>query len=121
MIEYTEQVRGRTFYAAYEKGSPIGFISIKENNEFTAEIYVIGVLPAYHRQGTGKALIHQAEKVLREKRYRFLTVKTLSDAHPDENYGRTRAFYRGTGFYPLEELKDLWGEQNPCLIMVKSI
>jgi hypothetical protein len=25
------------------------------------------------------------------------------------------------GFRPLEEFTDLWGEQNPCLQMIKSL
>ena len=52
---------------------------------------------------------------------KFLIVKTLGDSHPDNNYKRTRGFYNKVGFYPLEEIKEIWGEENPCLIMVKSI
>jgi len=36
-----------------DESNPLGFISIKENNPYTAEIYVMGVLPDYHNQGIG--------------------------------------------------------------------
>jgi ribosomal protein S18 acetylase RimI-like enzyme len=51
----------------------------------------------------------------------YLQVKTLSPAHPDKNYAKTRAFYHALGFRPLEEFPDLWGEQNPCLQMIKYL
>lgn len=35
-------------------------------------------------------------------------------------YARTRAFYEGVGFLPLEERLDLWAG-NPCLFMVKAL
>ena len=50
-----------------------------------------------------------------------LQVKTLSESHPDAGYAKTRAFYRAMGFHPLEEFKTLWGEANPCLLMVKKL
>ncbi|MGH4139155.1 hypothetical protein [Clostridium sp.] len=33
----------------------------------------------------------------------------------------TREFYKNVGFCPLEEIKEIWGDKNPCLIMVKTI
>ena len=36
-------------------------------------------------------------------------------------YAQTRAFYLAMGFRPLEELRKLWDEANPCLIMVKRL
>lgn len=48
-------------------------------------------------------------------------VKTLGESHPDKYYKLTREFYNRCGFYPLEEIKEIWGEENPCLIMVKAL
>lgn len=45
-------------------------------------------------------------------------VKTLGESHPDVYYEKTRRFYKKAGFYPLEEIKEIWGEQSPCLIMI---
>ena len=50
----------------------------------------------------------------------FLQVKTLGPSHPDPGYARTRQFYAGVGFQPLEEITGLW-PGNPCLIMIKTL
>jgi ribosomal protein S18 acetylase RimI-like enzyme len=48
-----------------------------------------------------------------------MQVKTLGPSRPDEHYAKTRAFYEALGFRPLEEFKQIWDENNPCLVMVK--
>jgi hypothetical protein len=48
-------------------------------------------------------------------------VKTLSDVKPDDAYAKTRSFYAEMGFRPLETIVEIWGETNPCLIMVKAL
>jgi hypothetical protein len=50
-----------------------------------------------------------------------MSVKTLGPSHPDGGYANTRRFYRACGFLPVEELHGLWGEGNPCLVMVKPL
>lgn len=99
----------------------VGFLTLKEHNEYAAEIHVIGVRPELHRCGVGRALVTEAEKVLCERGIEYLQVKTLSSSHPDENYARTRRFYFAMGFRPLEELIEFWDEENPCLLMVKRL
>lgn len=99
-----------------------GFISVKVHNDYAAEIYVIAVRESRHRQGIGRALIQAAQDWLLESSdVEFLQVKTLGPSRPDANYERTRLFYESMGFRPLEELKTLWNEANPCLLMVKAL
>lgn len=62
-----------------------------------------------------------AEDHLRAAGVGFLQVKTLSPTHPDPFYARTRQFYQSMGFQPLEEFPTLWGEANPCLLMIKHL
>ena len=62
-----------------------------------------------------------AEAWLREQAVEYLQVKTLGPSREDAGYARTRAFYIALNFRPLEELKQLWDEHNPCLIMVKRL
>jgi GNAT superfamily N-acetyltransferase len=81
----------------------------------------MGVLPEYHRGGIGRRLVAAAEAWLRGQAVEYLQVKTLSPAHPDPGYSRTRAFYQALGFRPLEEFPLLWGAETPCLLMVKGI
>ncbi|UCH88943.1 MAG: GNAT family N-acetyltransferase [Thermoplasmata archaeon] len=119
--KYIQGVRDRIFFAVFDNDITIGFLCLKENNQFTAEIYLIGILEEYQRRGIGHKLLLKAENYLREHDYRLLMVKTLSETDKDENYQGTREFYRNQGFYPLEERVDIWGEDNPCLIMVKVI
>jgi GNAT superfamily N-acetyltransferase len=81
----------------------------------------MGVNPNYHRRGIGRALISSAVKWCWEHGYEFLQVKTLDKSHPDKNYACTRKFYEAMGFRPLECIPELWGKDNPCLIMVMYI
>lgn len=109
------------FFAAIDRTMPLGFIVMKENNQYTTEIYVMGVLPDHHGQGIGKALFKRVYSWAREEGYGYLQVKTLDESHPDINYAITRNFYFSVGFRPLECLPELWGKENPCLIMVQHI
>lgn len=119
--EYVEGVKKTTFLTAKIKSTEIGFISLKEHNNYTGEIYVMGILKEFHRRGIGKKLTDYAAMILKNENKKFMTVKTLSSSHPDKNYQKTRKFYRAMGFFPLEEFKELWGEESPCLFMVKKL
>lgn len=109
-----------TFLAFVDK-NPVGFLAAKQHNKYAAEIHIIGVFPDLHRNGIGRTLLTKTEEFLRQNGTEYLQVKTLSSSHPSEEYARTRAFYMGMGFRPLEEFKELWNEENPCLLMVKSL
>ena len=109
-----------TLVAALD-GETIGFLTLREHSEHAAEIHVMAVRPGLHRHGVGRALLARAEEYLRERGIEFLQVKTLSDRHPDTSYAQTRAFYSAMGFRPLEEFPELWGPENPCLQMIKSL
>ena len=110
-----------TFLARDESGEAIGFLTVKQHYPESAEILVMGVLPDRHRQGSGRALVAAAEAWLREQGTRFLQVKTQGPAVVNADYERTRAFYTGVGFIPLEEMLDLWDADNPALILVKAL
>ena len=121
IIEYVNNVENTIFLTAYELEKPMGFISLKLNNEYTAEIFVMGIIEEYHQKGIGKNLVSDSEKILRERNYKYLMVKTLGESHPDIYYKKTRAFYSKLGFYPLEEIAEIWGKENPCLLLIKNI
>ncbi len=119
--QYIEAVATLPTFVAEVDGQAVGFISLKQHNPYAAEVYVMGILPTHHRQGIGRKLLKQAKAYLRGEGVEYLQVKTLSPTHPDPHYARTRLFYEGVGFRPLEEIPDLWDEGNPCLIMIKAI
>jgi GNAT superfamily N-acetyltransferase len=99
----------------------IGLTTLVSHGSYAAEVYVMGVLPDYHRHGVGRTMLQAAEARLARSGVEFLQVKTLSPAKPDDGYEKTRAFYLAYGFRPLHEFPLLWGADNPALLMVKTV
>jgi GNAT superfamily N-acetyltransferase len=97
------------------------FLSLKLHSPEAAEVYVMGVRRELHGRGLGTALLEAAEEHLRNRGLTYLQVKTLGPSHPSEGYAQTRRFYLSRGFAPLEELRGLWDEDNPTLILVKHL
>ena len=119
--QYIEEIDHLPTFLAQAGVETIGFLSLKQHNPHAAEIYVMGVQPAWHRTGTGRALVEAAQDWLRAQNVDYLQVKTLADTHPDLLYARTRAFYESMGFKPLEVFPTLWDTDNPCLLLVKVL
>jgi ribosomal protein S18 acetylase RimI-like enzyme len=121
ILHYTTEIDDLPTLLACDAGRVIGFASLKQHTPYSAEIYVMGVLPEAHRKGIGRALINEAQEWLTHRGLEYLQVKTLGPSQPDANYAKTRSFYEAVGFRPLEEFKQLWDEHNPCLVMVKKL
>jgi ribosomal protein S18 acetylase RimI-like enzyme len=121
ILEYEQAIGQLPTFLAKSGGSVMGFLSLKQHNSFSAEIYVMAVHPEAQHGGMGRALAEAAEAHSRELGVEYMQVKTLGPSRPDEGYTRTRAFYAALGYRPLEEFPQIWGEQNPCLIMVKKL
>lgn len=120
--EYVQKVKEIPYYAALDiKGKCIGFFSIKIHYQHTGDIFVCGVLPEHQHNGVGKALYHAVEKLFIQNDCKYVIVKTLSDVVNFEPYAQTRRFYKSIGFEPLITLTEMWDEENPCLIMFKSL
>jgi len=100
---------------------PVGVLLAERHFPQSAEIHFLAVDPRVHRNGAGRALVHALEADLVADGCVLLQVKTLGPSHPDAGYALTRKFYLSMGFLPVEELPDLWGPQNPCLIMIKAL
>ena len=120
-MDYIAGVKDKPFYAVFNNGEAVGFVSIKVHNAFTAEIYVMGILEDYHRKGIGRQIVKICEAYCYRNNMEFLTVKTLDEKNPDEYYRKTRLFYESMGFKPLEVFPLLWDESNPCLFLAKYI
>ena len=121
LLQYVEEIKKLPTLLAVVGDEYAGFLSFKQHNKYTAELYVMAIYPKYHRQGIGRALIHHTESILCQQGFEYWQVKTLAPSHPSPFYGRTRDFYQAMGFRPLEEFTKLWGEDNPCLIMIKYL
>ena len=99
----------------------IGFVTLRETSADALELHVMGVLPSWHRRGIGRALVERAASYARAEGYSLLHVKTLAPSDPDPGYAATRAFYASVGFRPLEVLPQVWGPENPCLLLVRPL
>lgn len=119
--DYVAEVGALPVFAVGADGRDAGFVALRESFEHACEIYVMGVMPALHRRGMGRALMQAATDFATSHGYRVLYVKTLGPSRESEHYAATRMFYEATGFVALEELEGVWGQGNPCLIMVKPL
>jgi N-acetylglutamate synthase-like GNAT family acetyltransferase len=121
LLDYEKQIDKLPTFLAKVEVQVVGFLSLKQHNPFSAEIYVMGVRAETQRGGLGRALVEKAETHARGLGIEYLQVKTLGPSSPDPGYAKTRVFYEAMGFRPLEELKQIWDENNPCLILVKRL
>ena len=118
--EYIQNSKTMPFWACLDEDKPIGFIALKVTSEFTAEIYVMGVLKEYHRTGIGRLLYDTFEQYVREQGYEFIQVKTVKKGYYKE-YDITNSFYEKLGFKEFECFPTLWDEWNLCQVYVKYI
>jgi GNAT superfamily N-acetyltransferase len=121
IVHYSTEIDILPTFLAFEGKHVVGFVSIKQHNPYSAEVYVMAVLPEEHHKGIGRLLINHSQDWLKSKGVQYLQVKTLGSSHPDKSYAVTRLFYEVVGFIPLEETTQIWDEHNPCLIMVKKL
>ena len=121
ILRYETEIDILPTFLAIAASRTIGFLSIKQHTLHSAEVYVMAVLPEAHHKGVGRSLMGHAHEWLKRQNIQYLQVKTLGPSDPDESYAKTRLFYEAVGFIPLEEFKQIWDEDNPCLIMVKKL
>lgn len=121
LLAYVDKIEYLPTYTAVVADTVVGFLSVEKHFAESAEIHVMGIMPELHRMGIGRALQEKAEFDLKAQGVKFLQVKTLSPSSANEDYAKTREFYLSMGFSPLEEMPTLWGAENSCLIMVKSL
>ena len=121
IIDYAGAAGEGPTFVAEAGGEAVGFMTLKPTSAHAIEVHVMAVLPHEHRRGVGRALVERAAAYARADGYALLHVKTLAPSDPDLSYAATRAFYAAVGFVPLEELPQVWGPENPCLLMVRTL
>jgi GNAT superfamily N-acetyltransferase len=121
--EYVDKARTLLNVVALDDvtGEVVGVCLVIRHNPVAAEIDLLAVPRDRHRHGIGRLILEHLEPELRADGVRLLHVKTRGQSVPDEGYARTLAFYEGTGFIAMEERTDIWGPDNPCLILVKPL
>ncbi|MBD3278528.1 MAG: GNAT family N-acetyltransferase [Candidatus Aegiribacteria sp.] len=121
IVEYVESVKELPFITLTLSDRAVGFCALRINYDISADLYVLGILEDFHGMGMGTRMVEFIQDYCRDKGIRYMTVKTLSEKHPDTNYIKTRKFYEKCGFRPLEDFPELWGENSPCLYMLKEV
>lgn len=71
--------RDMPFFAAFDETKVVGFVALKVHNKYTVDMYNLGVLEEYHRQGIGHALLMAVESYSKENGYKFITVLYETD------------------------------------------
>ena len=108
-----EDIKNKLFLAAELDGKIAGSVRVESLNESVAYLSRFSVLPEYHKFGTGKKLINEVFRILKEKNVRELYLHTSLDV----TY--LISFYESCGFtvesvsedrgYKRAKLKkDLW-------------
>jgi GNAT superfamily N-acetyltransferase len=109
----------RDVFAVWKAGQYVGAIALKYHFHRTAEIWWMGVKPAFHRQGIGSRLFQSARAHSLGKGCSRMIVNTISERSPDRSYARTRRFYQALGFEPLFEEKE--DQPNPMLWLMVEL
>ena len=117
IVDYGRDLENLDGFVAQDGDELIGFVGLKRYLNKSVEVNVMGVLPEHRNKGIGTLLLNQVEESLADN-IRLLHMKTLAPSHPDSNYKETRAFWEAKGFIPMDA-HELWGEENPCQVMVK--
>lgn len=108
-------------YIAESDGVRRGLLLLKYHGRTSAEIYWMGVAPAYHRQGVGRTLMKAAIDDACKRSVRYLFVATLHPVVAYEPFLRTRRFYEAMGFEYVHEEHFTADPENPIAYYLKPL
>ena len=121
IVDYVGDIGRMPTFVAIDRDAIVGFITLNRHFEHAAEMHVLGLLPAYHRQGLGRRLVDACERWLASEGVEYVQVKTIAPSKDCKPYAQTRAFYLSMGYRMLEEFPKLWDPSNPCVILLKYL
>lgn len=117
---YVHDSRSMQNVLAYDGPHVVGVLLLNRHFPTSAEIHLVAVAPEHRSQGVGRALVAEAERVLRVGGATYVQVNTVGPSHPSPEYAQTRGFYAAVGFAPVVELLDYW-PGIPQLIQIKHL
>lgn len=117
---YALGVRSKTNIAARVNGKLVGLLSMDFPYPTNSNIYWMGILREFQREGIGQLLLNAASQRAKDSGAKTMTVETLAETESDENYLKTYRFYDACGFSPLFNLKPQGYEWN-MVYMIKVI
>ena len=121
IVEYGQAAEELPTFVAEDGEALVGFVALKQTSGQAMELHVMAVCREWQGRGVGRRLVEAAAGFARAAGCSLLHVKTRGPSKPDANYAATRAFYQAVGFIPLEELPEVWGPDNPCLLLVRPL
>jgi ribosomal protein S18 acetylase RimI-like enzyme len=83
----------------------------------TYDLYWLAVDPTAQKQGAGRALVREVQRVLGARGARLLVVETSS--RPD--YAGTRAFYLATGYAETARVKDFYAPADDRIMLTTRL
>jgi XTP/dITP diphosphohydrolase len=119
--QFCREVRDLPMWVARKGNGVAGLATVQQHFPAAAELHLIAVRAEHHRAGLGQRLLAEIEAYLKTQAARVLTVKTLAPSAGDQFYAGTHRFYAVQGFVPLEVFPTVWNEENPCLLMAKTL
>ena len=102
---YIRNIVDREVLAGTIDGRSLGLIALEHHFAVTCNIWWLGVSPAAHRRGLGRALVERAAEHARARGCRRLAVETMSPRARSPEYELTRRFYEAVGFVPFVEIE----------------
>ncbi len=118
---YFAGLAGLTCLGAFTDGGEcIGMAALRLHFGTTLEIWWMGVDPAFHRQGIGRALMDAAADHARHSGCRDMVLMTLGEESDDAGYAATRKFYLAQGFRPLMPEHMAHGD-DPLVWMIRNL
>ena len=108
-------------YAAYLGDEILGFSVVKAHNEKIADVYKIGIVKDYHRNGIGKVLLSAAEDYAREHGFDYIMVRLPAAPKKGSPLEGTCGFFADCGYMPFDRFRELKNELDQKLCLAKFI
>ena len=110
--EYINSSQTMPFWAAYKNDTPVGFITLKETSQYSAEIYVMGVLKECHQQGIGTMLWEAFLNYAKANGYEIPFIRNLDF----ENWNVFPHF--GMNGIPVRSMSNIFCKQECSMIWI---
>ncbi len=108
-----------TSYVAEQDGRPVGWVCFGPAPCTLAsyEVYWIVVSPERQRQGIGRRLMAQVERIVAERQGQQIFIETSGQ----DSYRASRAFYSRMGYRPIACLRDFYAPHDDMIVFAKSL